>query len=54
MRSPVALKLRREWIVCLGLLGLAVIALLAWAWADAGMEPVRPLVAPAVLPEPGR
>ncbi|MBS0477477.1 MAG: hypothetical protein JSR28_20295 [Proteobacteria bacterium] len=49
-----ALKLRREWVAGLVVLGLGVAALLVWAWTDAGIEPVRALTAPAVLPEPGR
>ncbi|WP_198519132.1 hypothetical protein [Novosphingobium kunmingense] len=33
---------------------LAVASLLALAWVDAGVEPVRPLTAPATLPEAAR
>lgn len=44
--SPV--KQNGKWL--LAALGLAVLALLVWAWRDAGVEPVRPLSAPATLP----
>ncbi|WP_296678805.1 hypothetical protein [Novosphingobium sp.] len=34
--------------------GLAIAGLLAWAWIDGGVEPVRPMTAPAFLPEAAR
>lgn len=46
--------MRREWVVGLVFLGVAVVAVLALAWNDAGVESVRPLTAPAVVPEPSR
>lgn len=46
--------MRREWIAGMLLLGLALTALLALAWNDAGIEPVGPLSAPAIVPEAGR
>lgn len=46
--------MRREWVVGLVVLGLAVAAVLALAWNDAGIEPVRPLSAPATVPGAGR
>lgn len=45
--------MRREWVLGLAAAGMAVAALLVWAWSDAGLEPVRPLTAPAVLPGAG-
>lgn len=42
--------MRREWVVGLVLLGLVAITLLALAWNDAGVEPVRQLTAPATVP----
>lgn len=46
--------MRRELVVGLALLGLAVVVLAVLAWNDAGIEPVRPLTAPAFVPEAGR
>lgn len=44
-----ALNLRKEWVWALIGAGLALLALLVWAWVDGGIEPVRPLTAPANL-----
>lgn len=33
---------------------LVIVGVLAWAYRDGGERPLSPLVAPAVLPEPGR
>lgn len=47
-------SVQRRMALGLVLLGLAMAALLALAWIDAGIEPVRPLTAPATLPEAAR
>lgn len=46
--------MRREWVFGLAVIGCAVLALLIWAWNDAGREPVRSLSAPAVVPGAGQ
>jgi len=46
--------MHRKWILGFGVAMLALTTLLAWAWIDAGIEPVRSLSAPATLPETGR
>ncbi|MBS0483561.1 MAG: hypothetical protein JSR96_15755 [Proteobacteria bacterium] len=43
--------MRRGWLLAVAIAGFAVAALLAWAWNDAGVVPVRPLTAPAVVPQ---
>lgn len=35
----------------LGAIAILVIALLAWAWIDAGQVPVRDIVEPVAVPE---
>lgn len=47
------LRLRREWIWMLAGMGVGLLVLLAWAWADGGIEPVRAISAPAMLPGGG-
>jgi hypothetical protein len=42
--------MRREWVLGLAVLALGVAGLLVWAWIDAGVEPVRALTAPAMVP----
>lgn len=42
--------MRREWVLGLTVLALGVAGLLIWGWIDAGVEPVRALTAPAIVP----
>jgi len=41
--------MRRTWL--LALLIVAVTAILAWAWVDAGREPLREITVPVPVPD---
>lgn len=48
-----ALNRQNKVLIMGGLVAMALGALLLWAWRDGGIEPVRPLSAPAMLPGEG-
>lgn len=53
MGCGVALKWRKEWMLAaLGILALG--ALLGWAWADGGEQPLKPVAEAVALPEPAQ
>ena len=45
-----ALNKQNRVLIMGGLVVAALSALLVWAWRDGGIEPVRPISAPAMLP----
>ena len=45
-----AVQVRRSWILAGGGV-LLLAALIGWAWSDAGLRPLTPQSAPAVLPQ---
>lgn len=44
-----AVMIRREWLIA-GVLAAGLAALLAWAWADGGEEPLRAISEPVSIP----
>ncbi len=45
-----AVQVRRSWILAVTA-ALLLVALLGWAWQDAGLRPLTTLTEPALLPQ---